>query len=90
MRNVTLYQPFPSKNKKNKFSVYVMSDKGRPKLINFGARGYGDYKSGTAGEKQRVGYLARAKAVKNKKGELVYKNKDTPAYWSYHYLWEGK
>ena len=31
----------------------------------------------------------RAKGIKNKKGELTWKNKNTSNYWSVHYLWNG-
>ena len=40
-------------------------------------------------KKRRKSYLARAKGIKNKKGELTWKNKNTKNYWSVHYLWAG-
>ncbi len=86
----TLYQPFPSKNKKYKYSVYVKGANDKPKLISFGSPGYGDYRSGTATKKQRDSYQARAKAIKKKDGSLAYKDKNSPAYWSLTYLWGGK
>ena len=48
----------------------------------------GAYKSLDHGDKKRqASYLARAKGIKNKKGELTYKDKNTANYWSINYLW---
>jgi hypothetical protein len=88
-RQETIYQPFPSKNKKHKYSVYVKGSNGKPKLIGFGAPGFGDWRSRTATTKQRDAYQARARAIKKGDGSLAYKDKDTPAWWSYYYLWGG-
>ena len=38
-------------------------------------------------EKRRKSYLARAKGIKNKKGELTWKNKNSANYYSIHFLW---
>jgi len=35
----------------------------------------------------RANYLARAKGIKDKEGKLTYKNKNSPNYWSVHFLW---
>jgi hypothetical protein len=40
-------------------------------------------------KKEEENYLARAKGIKNKKGELTYKDKNTANYWSVFYLWKG-
>ena len=40
-------------------------------------------------EKRRASYLARAKGIKNKAGELTWKNKNSPNYFSIRYLWSG-
>jgi len=40
-------------------------------------------------EKRRKSYLARAKGIRNKKGQLTWKLKDTANYWSTHYLWNA-
>ena len=37
----------------------------------------------------RKSYLARAKGIKNKQGELTYKNKNSANYWSVRVLWNG-
>ena len=82
-----LYKPFTSKAKNKKFSVYVMKD-GKKKLIHFGSSLHQDFTQ-HKDEKRRKSYLARAKGIKNKKGELTWKDKNTPNYWSVHYLWNG-
>lgn len=82
-----LYKPFKSKAKNKKFSVYVMRD-GKKILINFGDTRYEDFRQ-HKDKKRRKSYLARAKGIKNKKGELTWKLKDTPNYWSVRFLWDG-
>tara|TARA_R110000737_G_scaffold346434_1_gene376237 strand:+ start:653 stop:907 length:255 start_codon:yes stop_codon:yes gene_type:complete len=82
-----LYKPFKSNAKNKKFSVYVMKD-GKKRLINFGDSRYQDFTQ-HKDEKRRASYLARAKGIKNKKGELTWKDKNTPNYWAVHYLWKG-
>ena len=87
MDNKELYKPFPSKAKFKKFSVYVMKD-GKKKLIHFGNTNYEDYTQ-HKDEKRRQAYLKRARGIKDKYGNLTYKDKNTANYWSYHYLWDG-
>ena len=82
-----LYKPWPSTAAGKKYSVYVKGNNGNIKKINFGAKGMDDWKSGTATAAQRKSYKARASGIKNKQGQLTYKNKNTANYWSYHYLW---
>ena len=84
-----LYKPWKNKTKSRfKYFVYVKSDNKRGyKKIGFGYKGMDDWKSGTATKEQRKSYRARASGIKNKKGQLTYKMKDTANYWSYHYLW---
>jgi|TARA_R110000803_G_scaffold33008_1_gene72395 hypothetical protein len=82
-----LYKPFKSKVLNKKFSVYVMKE-GKKRLIHFGDSRYEDFRQ-HKDEKRRKSYLARAKGIKNKKGELTWKDKNTPNYWSVHYLWNG-
>ena len=62
---------------------------GKIRLIHFGATGYPDFKSGSATSEQRKSYLARAKGIKNKQGQLTWKDKSSPNYWSVKYLWKG-
>jgi len=94
MDNKVLYKPFKSKAKNKKYSVYVMKD-GKKKLIHFGDSRMQQYKD-KLGEysnldhgdlKRRKSYLARAKGIKNKKGELTYKDKNSANYYSVRYLW---
>jgi len=82
-----LYKPFKSKNPKKKFSVYVKGDNGKTKLINFGAKGMDDWRSGTATKEQRKSFRARIKGIKRKDGTYAYKDKSSPAYWALNYLW---
>jgi len=84
-----LYKPFKNTtSSKSKYFVYVKSDtKKGYKKIGFGYKGMDDWRSGTATKEQRKSYKARASGIKNKKGELTYKDKNTANYWSYNYLW---
>jgi hypothetical protein len=92
-----LYKPWVNKTKsKNKYWVYVKSDNKKGfKKIGFGYKGMGQfkdkggyYKSLDHGDKERrARYLKRAKGIKNKKGELTWKDKNTANYWAVHYLW---
>jgi hypothetical protein len=87
MAEKELYKPFKSSAKNKKYSVYVMKD-GKKKIIHFGHSDYQDFTQ-HKDEKRRKSYLARAKGIKNKKGELTWKDKNTPNYWAVHYLWKG-
>jgi len=89
-----LYKPFVSKRKGKKYSVYVKID-GNTRLIHFGDRNMqqfrdklGHYKSKDHGDtKRRDSYKARASGIKDKNGNLTYKDKNTANYWAYHTLW---
>ena len=87
MDNKELYKPFPSKSKNKKFSVYIMKD-GKKKLISFGDSRYKDYTQ-HKDEKRRQSYLKRAKGIKDKNGNLTYKDRSSPNYYSVKYLWAG-
>tara|TARA_R110002074_G_scaffold30046_2_gene85475 strand:- start:332 stop:592 length:261 start_codon:yes stop_codon:yes gene_type:complete len=82
-----LYKPFKSKAKNKKFSVYVMKD-GKKKLIHFGDSRFQDFTQ-HKDEKRRKSYLARARGIKNKKGELTWKDKNSANYYSVRLLWNG-
>jgi len=83
-------KPFRSSAKGKKFSVYVKTNNKKGfKIIHFGATGYDDFRSGTATQEQRKSYLARAKGIRNKNGELTYKDKTSANYWAVKYLWKG-
>lgn len=85
MNKKILYQPFPSKAKNKKFSVYVMKDN-KKKLIHYGDSRYEDYTQ-HKDKKRQASYLARAKGIKNKNGELTYKDKNSANYWAVNKLW---
>ena len=85
---VTLNKPFKSDVKGKKYSVYVkFNNKKGYKKINFGATGYPDWRSGKATKEQRKSFRARMKGIKNKQGQLTYKDKTTANYWAVSYLW---
>ena len=84
-----LYKPFKYSGKGNfKYSVYVKNEvNGKPKLIHFGLNPYKDYSQHKDKSRQKS-YLARAKGIRNKKGELTYKNKNSKNYWAVK-LWSS-
>ena len=82
-----LYKPFVSKAKNKKYSVYVKNGKGGMKLIHFGDSRYQDFTQHKNKERQ-LSYLKRAKGIKNNKGELTWKNKNTANYWAVK-LWSS-
>jgi len=81
-----LYQPFPSKSPKKKYSVLVKNGD-KFKVIHFGQKGAKDFRSGTATIQERDAYRARASKKKKKDGTLAINDKDSAAYWSYFYSW---
>lgn len=84
-----LNKPFKYTGKgKYKFSVYVKTNEGKIKKINFGHKDYKDFRQHADKERRRR-YLLRAKGIKNKKGQLTYKLKTSANYWSVKYLWKG-
>lgn len=82
-----------SNRKGKKYSVVTPSGK----TIHFGSSSYGQYKDSTRlglyksldhGDKERQKkYLARAKGIKNKKGELTWTDPETANFYSVKYLW---
>ena len=94
MSEKKLYKPFVSKAKNKKYSVYVMKDN-KKKLIHFGDRNsqqfkdkLGNYKSLDHGDPvRRKSYLARAKGIKDKQGNLTWRDKNSSNYYSIKYLW---
>ena len=84
-----LYKPFKYTGKgKFKYSVIVKSETGKDKLLHFGHSDYEDFTQ-HKDEKRRKSYLARAKGIKNKKGEYTWLDKNTKNYWSTHFLWNA-
>ncbi len=96
MDNKELYKPFPSKLKNKKYSIYVMKD-GKKKLIHFGQLPYGHFKDKIGfyknldhnDPKRRQSYLKRARGIKDKDGNLTYKDKNTANYYAIKLLWDG-
>ena len=85
-----LYKPWKNTtSSKNKMWVYVKSDTKKGfKRIGFGLKGMQDYTQ-HKDPVRRKSYLARAKGIKNKKGELTWKDKNSKNYWSIRTLWGG-
>jgi hypothetical protein len=89
-----LYKPFKSKAKFKKYSVYVMKD-GKKTLIHFGDSKHDQYKDKIGfyaeldhnDKDRRDRYLKRAKGIKNKQGELTWKDKNSANYWAIRKLW---
>ena len=75
-----LYKPFKSTAKNKKFSVYVMKD-GKRKLIHYGDSRMEDYRQ-HKDQARRKSYLARAKGIRNKQGNLTWKDKNSANYWA--------
>tara|TARA_R110000765_G_scaffold418506_1_gene522034 strand:- start:2054 stop:2320 length:267 start_codon:yes stop_codon:yes gene_type:complete len=81
-----------SKVKNKKYAV-----KYNGKTINFGSTINSQFKDTTGlglysyldnnDIKKRKAFRARFSKIKNKEGQLVYKLKTSPTYWSWHYLW---
>lgn len=72
-------QPSTRKNKK-----YMVTYKGN--LIHYGDTRYDDYLDHNDTER-RHNYRARASKIKTESGQLTYKNKLSPNFWSIHTLW---
>jgi hypothetical protein len=94
MENKKLYTPFVSNAKNKKYSVYVLKD-GKKKLIHFGDSRMQQFKDKLghysnldhSDKERRRKYLARAKGIKDKNGNLTWKNKNSANYYSIKYLW---
>ena len=93
--NPVLYSPWVNKTKsKYKYWVYVQKD-GKVKKIGFGNKDFqhfkdkiGYYKSLDHNDKERrKSYLARAKGIKDKEGNLTWKDKNSANWWAIHKLW---
>ena len=81
-----LYEPFKSKAKNKKYSVYVKSDKGNPKLIHFGDSRYGQFKD-------KLGHYSHLDHNDAQRKKNYYsrhgpeQNKNTARFWSHKILW---
>ena len=74
-----------STRKNNKYMATLPSGK----KVHFGSSKYPDYTIHKDKER-RDKYLARAKKIKNKQGELTYTNPESSNYGSVHLLWPEK
>ena len=74
-----------SKRKNNKYVVTLPGGKN----LHFGSPNYPDFLIHRDKERKEK-YLARAKKIKNKKGELTYENPESANFWSVNLLWSGK
>jgi len=81
-----------STRKHKKYSVITPSGK----VVHFGDKRYGHFKDKALGvykdldhndTARRRSYRRRARGIRNKKGRAVYKDKESPAYYSYRFLW---
>ena len=90
-----LYKPFVApKKSKHKYKVYVKKNN-KIHLIGFGHKDYQHYKDKLGyykrqnhlDKKRRDRYRTRASKIRNKKGQLTYRNKNYANFWAYHYLW---
>ena len=79
------FNPVKSNRKNKKFKVLVDNNK----IIHFGDSRYEDFRQ-HKDNKRRINYCNRAKGIKDKNGNLTYKDKNSANYWSYHYLWKCK
>ena len=92
-----LYKIFKSTSKNKKYSVYVKGDNAKLKLIHFGDTRFENYKDTTPLKLyshlnhndpiRRDRYLHRAKGIKDKQGNLTWKDKNSANYYSIKYLW---
>ena len=74
-----------STRKNNKYMATLPGGK----KVHFGSPNYPDYLIHKDKER-RDRYLARAKKIKNKQGELTYTNPESSNYWSVNLLWPKK
>ncbi len=86
-KNKPLDKPVKSTRAGKKGMVYTIKD-GKVRLIHFGDSSMEDFTQ-HKDEKRRKAYLARAKGIKNKDGELTWKLRSSPNYWSVKILWSG-
>ena len=74
-----------SKRKNNKYVVTLAGGKN----LHFGSSQYPDFLI-HKDEERKDRYLTRAKKIKNKQGQLTYKNPESANYWSVKLLWDDK
>ena len=81
-----------STRKNKKYSVITPSGR----VVHFGDKRYGHFKDKALGvykdldhndRARRRSYRRRARGIKNKYGKAVFQDKESPAYYSYRFLW---
>jgi len=82
-----------STRKNKKYSVITPSGR----VVHFGSRTNFHYKDTTGlgayshldhnDKVRRRSYRRRARGIRNKYGKAVFQDKESPAYYSYNYLW---
>jgi hypothetical protein len=82
-----------STRKHKKYSV--VTPKG--KVVHFGSRTNFQYKDTTGlrayshldhlDPVRKRNYRRRARGIRNRRGKAVYRDKESPAYYSYNFLW---
>ena len=93
-----LYKIFKSKSKNKKYSVYVIKNN-KKTLIHFGDKRYQQFRDATPlrlykkldhmDNDRRRRYLQRSRKIRNKKGQLTHKDKNSSNYYSIKFLWSG-
>lgn len=82
-----------STRQNKKYSVITPSGN----TVHFGSKKYGQFKDstglGTYSHKDHLDldrrelYRRRARGIKDGTGRLAYRNRESPAYYSYNFLW---
>ena len=81
-----------STRKNKKYSVITPSGR----VVHFGDKRYQHFKDKALGvysnldhndKVRRRSYRRRARGIKNKNGKAVFLDKESPAYYSYRFLW---
>lgn len=80
-RELGLPEPFSSG--RAGYKLYVVW---QGRTIHFGARGYSDYLM-HGDDRRRQNYRTRHRAILMGDGTPAYRNRDSPAYYSWHILW---
>lgn len=82
----SLFEPFPSARKHKKYSVYVLDEDGKRKLLHFGDKRYQHFRD-------KVGHYSHLDHGDNKRRKAYYarhgpeNNIRSARYWSHRVLW---
>jgi hypothetical protein len=79
-----LYKPKKS-DKPGKVGMVKVKKDGKEKIIYFGDSNYKQNQN----PKQRKAYLARSAGIKDSKGRLTAKDKNSANYWARKVLWNA-